>query len=65
VQGRLWTGYLSVEIDTACAHCDRPMQLVLDSNLDYRVKNGGAAPLIFQPRLDWATFSEPNIIHAY
>jgi hypothetical protein len=65
VQGRLWNEYLSIEISTVCGHCGRPMEMVIDSNLDYQVKNEGATPLIFGPSIDWATFSEPNIIHAY
>jgi hypothetical protein len=40
------------------------MQLILDSDLNYQVE-GQAEPLIFEPHIDWATFTEPNIIQAY
>ena len=33
-------------IDTECAHCERPIRLEIDSNLEYRVKSGGATPLV-------------------
>jgi hypothetical protein len=41
------------------------MRIDVDSELQYRVVEEGAEPLIFLPKIDWATFSEPNIIDAY
>ena len=41
------------------------MSISVDSELRYRVHDENAEPLIFEPQVDWATFSEPNIIHAY
>jgi hypothetical protein len=41
------------------------MNLDLDSELKYRVREEGARPLMFEPEVDWETFDEPNIIHAY
>jgi hypothetical protein len=41
------------------------MQIEVDSELQYRVAEEGAEPLIFLPHINWATFSEPNIIDAY
>jgi hypothetical protein len=35
------------------------------SDLSNLVHDEGAAPLVFQPQVDWQTFTEPNIIHAY
>jgi hypothetical protein len=65
VQGRLKKKHLSVTIMTECAHCARPMQIELDSELQYRVKDEGAEPLVFEPLIDWQTFAEPNIIDAF
>ncbi len=65
VQGRLRGEPLTVEIQTTCAHCGQPIQLAVDSNMQYWVKTAEAQPLIFEPDLNWATFTEPNIIHAY
>jgi hypothetical protein len=41
------------------------MHITVDSELEVRVAEEGAAPLVFEPHIDWDTFSEPNIIHAY
>jgi hypothetical protein len=65
VQGQLREKHLSVTIVTACAHCAQPMQIEVDSELRYRVKDEEAEPLVFQPLIDWQTFTEPNIIDAY
>ena len=65
VEGRLRNEALTVEIRTACAHCDREMTITVDSDLQSTVAHNGAKPLVFEPRLDWSTFREPNIIHGY
>jgi hypothetical protein len=36
----------------------------LDSDLNYRLQKD-IEPLVFSPTVDWDTFSEPNITHAY
>jgi hypothetical protein len=64
VQGRLREEPLSVIVDTACAQSGRPMRFEIDSELHCRVIQGNE-PLVFLPDVNWATFSEPNIIHAY
>jgi hypothetical protein len=65
VQGQLRRHYIEVEIETVCAHCHRPLNFRLDSELRYQVASEGAEPLLFEPSIDWATFTAPNIIHAY
>ncbi len=65
VQGRLRNEPLSVTIETECAHCARPLCITLDSEMKYHVEEVGAEPLVFEPHINWATFTEPNIIHAY
>jgi len=65
VQGRLRGEYIKVTVETACAHCGEPMHIDLDSELKYRVRQKDARPLVFEPKVDWETFEEPNIIHAY
>lgn len=64
VQGQLREEHLTVTIATECAHCARPMHIVVDSEMAYRVEED-AQPLIFMPQVDWEAFDEPNIIHAY
>jgi hypothetical protein len=65
VQGRLEEQPLSVEIETNCAHCDRPLHITVTSDMTYQVKEKGARPLLFEPNVNWDNFTEPNIIHAY
>ena len=65
VQGRLRKKKLSIEILSECAHCERPMRLVVGSNRKSQIVPRGANPLIFEPEVDWANFVEPNIIYAY
>jgi hypothetical protein len=54
-----------VEARTECAHCSQPLGMTIDSDLRYRVDQKDAEPLVFQPLIDWATFAEPHIIHAF
>lgn len=65
VQGQLKDQYLSVTVETGCAHCDRAMHIDIDSELKYRVRENGARPLVFEPNVDWDQFDESNILHAY
>ena len=65
MQGRLREEYLSVDVSTECAHCGRLMHIEIDSELRFRVGEEGAEPLLFEPHINWLTFEEPNIIHAY
>lgn len=54
-----------MEVRTECAHCGQPLGMTIDSDLRYRVDQTDAAPLVFEPLIDWTTFTEPNIIHAF
>ena len=65
MQGRLRNEPLTVTISTRCAHCGQPLHLVVDHELRSHVEETKAEPLIFEPQLDWASFKEPNIVHAY
>ena len=65
MQGHLRQSPLEVEIKTTCAHCDQPIELVIDSELSYRIEKGGPSPLVFEPEIDWSTFKDPNIIDGY
>lgn len=56
---------MTIEIQTSCAHCDQPLLITLDSQMNFQVHNAGADPFIFEPNVNWAEFSEPNIIDAY
>lgn len=65
VQGRLRDRPLSVRVHTQCAHCNQPLDLTVDDKLRYQVLQSRARPLLFQPQINWNTFADPNIIHAY
>jgi hypothetical protein len=54
-----------VEIKTSCAHCGEAIELVVDSELTYRVEKGGPSPLVFEPEIDWSKFKDPTIIDGY
>jgi hypothetical protein len=41
------------------------MHITVDSELKYSVNEEGAELLVFEPHINWQTFTEPNIIHAY
>ena len=56
---------LSVQIETECVHCATSMRLTIDSDLNHGVGAGRAGPLVFEPEVDWSTFTEPNITRAY
>ena len=65
VEGRLRKKRLSVQVETECAHCARPMRLTIGSDLKHSSSDGRARPLLFEPEMDWAGFGGPNIIDAY
>jgi hypothetical protein len=65
VQGHLRKSSLEVEITSTCAHCGQPIELIVDSELDYRIRKGGPKPLVFGPEIDWSTFKDPTIIDGY
>lgn len=54
-----------MRIETACAHCGRALAMTVDSEMSYEVHSPGANPLVFQPQINWKTFTDPNIIDAY
>ena len=41
------------------------MKFVVDSDLNYRILEGGRTPLVFEPEIDWSRFKDPNIIDGY
>ena len=65
MQGRIRNQALSVDIESECAHCARPLHLTADSELRLRVRDEAPEPLVFSPQVDWVTFEEPNITHAF
>ncbi len=65
VEGRLRGESLSAEVKTSCSHCAKPIQFELDSDLNARVAETDAAPLVFTPIVDFAKLEDPSIIDAF
>jgi hypothetical protein len=65
VQGQLRREYLTFSIQTSCAHCGRPIQIEIDSDMHYKVSEAEAAPLVFVPMVDFARLKDPSIIDAF
>jgi hypothetical protein len=65
VQGRLRDETISVNINTVCAHCNRPFTITLDSDMNFKIGSENAEPLVFSPQVNWESFSDPNIIQAF
>ena len=64
VQGQLRKEYLSGLIETECAHCHQPLHIEIDSDMNYRVVETGAAPLFFVP-LAGVRPGDPSIIDGF
>jgi len=65
VQGQLRRELLTFAIETACAHCGRPLHFQMDSELRYFVLEQDATPLIFAPLVDFDRLEDPSIIDAF
>ncbi len=68
MQGRLRNQELTVEVETRCACCGRELAIRSSwngSSVTNQALSDGAEPLVFSPQVDWSTFTEPSIIHAY
>jgi hypothetical protein len=62
VQGRLRETPLRVTIASRCAHCDRPIDVEIDSDLGFGLRESAAKPVICIPIVDFAKLRAPNII---
>ncbi len=65
VQGRLRNATLAGTVDSACAHCGRPMRIEIDSDLNYRTGGQGCRPIVFVPDIALAELAAPSIIDAF
>jgi hypothetical protein len=65
VQGQLRQEKLSFQIETECAHCGKPIHIQIDSDLNYKVLEPGADPLVFVPNVNFATLKDPSIIDGF
>jgi hypothetical protein len=65
VQGQLREKPISVVVKTKCAYSSEPIIIEIDSELRYRILEGGKNPLVFVPHIDFAKLADPSIIDAF
>jgi hypothetical protein len=65
VQGQLRGETLRFLVESECAHCGEPIQIEIDSALNYKVVQEKAKPLVFAPRVNFAKLKDPSIIDAF
>jgi len=65
VQGQLRKERLSFTITTECAHCRQPLHLDVDSELQYRIAEADARPLIYAPMVNFGKLGGPSIVDAF
>ena len=65
MQGRLREESLSVLVRTECAHCSEPMEIEIDNDLNYEVKNEGCEPVVFVPEVNLFELEEDSIIDSF
>ena len=52
-------------VETECAHCREAMHIEIDSQLNYRLRESGAEPLVFVPDINLHELDEPSIIDVF
>ena len=65
VQGRLRNQPLTVTIASACAACGREFTLALSDRGTWNLHTAPASLLVFEPAVDWSTFTAPTIVNDY
>jgi len=65
VQGQLRQEPLSVIVNTGCAHCSQPIEITIDSDLNYAVKEEGCEPIVFVPDVNLFKLEDESIINAF
>jgi hypothetical protein len=65
VQGQLRKEAMTFTIHTQCAHCGKEICIEIDGELNYRVSDSDADPLILVPMVDFGKLKDPSIIDAF
>jgi hypothetical protein len=65
VQGCLRNERLAASLETKCAHCGEALHIEIDRGNRCQVREAGAAPLLFEPQIDWDRFTKRHIIDDY
>ncbi len=48
-----------------CSACHAALVFRVDSEFRWQIERGPAAPLLFEPAIDWTRFRAPTIINDY
>jgi hypothetical protein len=56
---------LTFQVVSECAHCSRPLHLKFDNDLNYKLREQDASPLVFSPSVDFDKLEDPSIIDAF
>jgi hypothetical protein len=64
VQGGLREQYIAATVTSECAYCHKPMQIEIDSELKFTVKEKGTRPVVFAP-LKMIDPKSPSIIDGF
>ena len=65
MQGRLRNEHLTFSITTECGHCRKPIHLEMDSDLNCRVLEEDAEPLVFVPVPGVEKIKDKSIIDGF
>ena len=52
-------------VETECGHCQQPLHIEIDSELEFNVVEEGAEPLVYVPLIDVRGLDEPSIIDSF
>ncbi len=62
VQGHLRSEPVSITAETRCEHCEEPITLDIDSDMNITVAQLGANPMVFTPDVDIFDIEAPSIV---
>lgn len=62
VQGRLRGEPVSITVETRCEHCSEPLTLDIDADMNVRVAQPGAQPVVFSPDVPLYDIEAPSIV---
>ena len=62
VQGHLRNEPVSITVETRCEHCEEPMTLEIDSDMNITAVQAGAKPMVFSPDVEVLDIEAPTIV---
>ena len=65
MQGQLRNEKLDCIIISKCVHSGRTLHIEIDSDLNYKIQEPDAVPLLSVPMVDFGTLKDPSIIDAF